>query len=112
MASNTSTDPNPSTNSSSFRVLSPIEDPTSHFFLHHGETPIAILVSQSLKSENYPSWARAMKMASDTKNKLGFVDGSITESITTTPIQMQAWSRCNNMISSWILNSVSPFLRV
>lgn len=94
MASNTNTDPNPSTNSSSFRVLSPMEDPTTPFFLHHGETPGAILISQSLNSENYPSWARAMKMALDAKNKLGFVDGgSITASMAATTIQEQAWSK-------------------
>lgn len=61
---------------------------------HHGETPGAILISQSLNSENYPSWARAMKMALDAKNKLGFVDGgSITASMAATTIQEQAWSK-------------------
>ena len=47
-------------------------------------------------------------MALDAKSKLGFVDGSITTSMVVTPLKKQAWSKCNSMISSWILNSVSP----
>ena len=48
---------NPSQNSSSSsssaqRDLSPMEDPQSPFFLHHGESPGAIMVSQSLMEDN------------------------------------------------------------
>ena len=96
------------TNSSTQRELSPLEDPRSPFFLHHGESPGAILVVQPLTEDNYPNWARAMRMALDAKSKLGFVDGSITASMAITPLEKKAWSKCNSMISSWILNSVSP----
>ena len=37
-----------------------MEDPRSLFFLHHGESTGAILVSQPLTEDNYPTWARAM----------------------------------------------------
>ena len=99
MASNTS---------STTRELTPLKDPRSPFFLHHGESPSAILVVQPLTEDNYPNWARAMRMALDAKSKLGFVDGSITASMAITPLEKKAWSKCNSMISSWILNSVSP----
>ena len=54
--------------SSSQRELTPMEDPRSPFFLHHGETPDgetpgAILVTQPLTKDNYPMWSRAMRMA-------------------------------------------------
>ncbi|XP_075652458.1 uncharacterized protein LOC142622802 [Castanea sativa] len=58
-----------------------MEDPRSPFFLHHGESPGAILVSQSLTKDNYSTWARAMRMALDAKSKLEFMDGSITASM-------------------------------
>ena len=96
--------------STSQRELSPLEDPHSSFFLHHGESPDAILVSKPLIEDNYPTWACAMKMALDAKSKLGFVDGSITTSMAVTPLEKQAWSKCNSMISSWILNCVSPHI--
>ncbi|KAL4611575.1 hypothetical protein ACB092_08G134700 [Castanea dentata] len=87
-----------------------MEDPRSLFFLHHGESPGAILVPQPLIEDNYPTWARATKMALDAKSKLGFVDGSMTASMAVTPLEKKAWSKCNSMISSWILNCVSPHI--
>ena len=51
-----------------------------------------------------------MRMALDAKSKLGFVDGSVNASMAVTPLEKQAWSKCTSMISSWILNSVSPHL--
>ena len=106
MASNIET----TSHSSSQCELSPMEDPRSPFFLHHGESPGAILVAQPLAKDNYPTWARAIRMALDAKSKLGFVDGSITASMAVTPFEKQAWSKCNSTISSWILNSVSPYI--
>ena len=49
-------------------------------------------------------------MALDAKSKLGFMDRSITASMATTPLDKLAWSKNNSMISSWILNSVSPHI--
>ena len=49
-------------------------------------------------------------MALDAKSKLGIVDGSITSSMAVTPLEKIAWSKKNSMISSWILNSVSPHI--
>ena len=51
-----------------------------------------------------------MQMALDVKSKLGFVDGSITASMAITPLEKIAWSKNNSMISSWILNSISPHI--
>ena len=50
MASNTKT----TSSTSSRHELSPMEDPCSPFFLHHGESPSAILVAQPLTEDNYP----------------------------------------------------------
>ena len=86
MASNIET----TSHSSSQCELSPMEDPPSPFFLHHGESPGAILVAQPLTEDNYPTWARAMRMALDAKSKLGFVDGSITASMAVTSLEKQA----------------------
>ena len=36
-----------------------------------GETLGAILVTQPLTKDNYPTWARTMRMALDAKSKLG-----------------------------------------
>jgi len=51
MASNFDSVPH-ANSSSSHRVLAPMEDPSSPFYLHHGETPGVILVSQPLTEDN------------------------------------------------------------
>jgi hypothetical protein len=46
-----------------------------------------------------------MTMALRAKNKLKFVDGTLVKPID--PDGAEAWTRCNDMIISWILNSLS-----
>ena len=70
----------------------------------------ATLITQLLIEDNYPTWARAMRMALDAKSKLGLMDSSITTSMAITHLEKIAWSKNNSMISSWILNSVSPHI--
>ena len=85
-------------------------DESHPFFLHYGENPGVILVAQSLVNENYPSQAKSMQRALGAKSKLGFIDGSLslTPSMAKNPLLVQAWTKCNNMVVSWILNCVSP----
>ena len=85
-----------------------MDDPTSPFFLHSSYPPGLVLVSQHLTGENYGSWSRAFKLELSVKNKSGFIDGSLqVPDATEDPQQYQHWIRNNNMVISWILNSVS-----
>ncbi|KAL5544288.1 hypothetical protein UlMin_008072 [Ulmus minor] len=85
---------------------SAIDDSSNPYFLHHSDNPGLVLVSQPLIGENYASWSRAMLIALSVKNKLGFVDGSIPKPAGTDP-NLSSWIRNNNIVISWILNSVS-----
>ena len=50
-----------------------------------------------------------MTLALNSKNKLGFVDGSITApSPEIDPEGYASWSRCNDMVHSWIINTINP----
>lgn len=82
-------------------------NPTSPFYLPQGERPGATLGSQPLTGENYNTWSRSMIMALTAKNKLAFIDGSLPQPALDVGVEYQAWVRCNNMILSWIFNSVS-----
>ncbi|KAL5556239.1 hypothetical protein UlMin_038475 [Ulmus minor] len=88
-------------------IRSAIEEPSNPYYLHHPDSPGQILVSQQLTGENYTSWSRAMLIALSVKNKLGFVDGSIAEPPCTDANLFNSWIRNNNMVISWILNSIS-----
>lgn len=83
-----------------------VEDSSSPYFLHNGDHPGLNLVSNLLTGANYHTWRRAMLMALTTKNKVGFVDGTISRPMSHDLIY-GAWNRCNSMISSWIINAVS-----
>ena len=59
---------------------------------------------------SYRSWRRAVLRALSVKNKTGFINGKIVKPSFTDPSFMQ-WERCDDMVTSWILNSLSPELR-
>ena len=86
--------------------LNPLMDPLSPFFLHPSESPGIVLVSSPLTELNYSLWCQAMTVALESKNKMGFVDGSIPEPGVGDPLR-PAWQRNNSIILSWITRSLS-----
>ncbi|KAL5577040.1 hypothetical protein UlMin_018739 [Ulmus minor] len=95
-----------SDNSKNTNGNSAIDDTSNPYFLHHSDSPGLVLVSQPLIGENYASWSHALLIALSVKNKLGFIDGSIPKPQGTNP-NLNSWIRNNNIVISWILNSVS-----
>lgn len=84
-------------------------DASNPFFIHHSDHPGLVLISKPLNGENYSTWLRAMTIALYAKKKLGFVNGTIkAPSAETHPNDYATWSRCNDMVHSWIVNSISP----
>jgi hypothetical protein len=77
--------------------------------IHHSDNPATVLVTPLLTVDNYGSWSRAVTMALRAKNKFGFVDGTLTSPKNKDDIPK--WQRCNDMVASWILNSVSTEIR-
>lgn len=84
----------------------PSEDSSSLFYLHNGDHPGLMLVSHPLTGTNYNTWSRAISMALTAKNKLYFVDGTYLHP-KLDDLMYGVWNRCNIMVISWILNSVS-----
>ncbi|KAL5550091.1 hypothetical protein UlMin_000267 [Ulmus minor] len=78
----------------------------NHFYLNNDDHPGLSLVSNHLTGSNHNSWSRAMTMALIAKNKMCFVDGSISKPTIDEPSH-NLWLQCNNMVMSWILNSLS-----
>ncbi|KAI9162420.1 hypothetical protein LWI28_027130 [Acer negundo] len=85
---------------------SPAEDFNSPCFLSNGDHPGLNLVSHQLMGENYNTRSRAMSMALTAKNKLCFIDGTLSRP-NLTDLLYNSWCRCNSMVMSWILNAVS-----
>jgi hypothetical protein len=80
-------------------------------FLHNGDNPGNPLVSQLLTGENYYTWSRSMLMALTAKNKVLFINGGLPKPDPASP-EFLPWMRCNNMVLSWIINSVSKEISI
>ncbi|KAL5818430.1 hypothetical protein ACOSQ4_022272 [Xanthoceras sorbifolium] len=100
-----STNPNTSINSVISNSISPIHN--SPFYIHPSDSPGTVLVSQLLNGDNYPTWRRAMRMALSAKNKMGFITGTIIKP-QSPEAKIAEWERCNDMVLSWLLNSIFP----
>ena len=101
--------------STSFKQdLALVKDMSNPLYLHHAESPGAMLVSEVLTGENYHAWVRSVKKALIAKNKFGFVDGTITlsSSLIKTPVAIDAWICCDNMVGSWLNKAVSPQIKI
>ena len=86
-------------------------DAINPYFLHHFDYPGMMLVSKPLNGDNYSTWCRAMMISLNSKSKLGFIDGTTTmPSATTKPDNYALWKKCNDMVLSWILNSLTQDL--
>ncbi|KAL8090045.1 uncharacterized protein LOC141697667 [Apium graveolens] len=95
MASSTVPDPNP-------RLL----DQDNPLYLQSSDHPGMKLISDSFDGTGFSNWKRSMTIALSARNKLGFVDGSIIKPATTDST-FKSWSRCNDMVISWLLGSLS-----
>ncbi|CAA7015607.1 unnamed protein product [Microthlaspi erraticum] len=77
------------------------------YFLHSNDHAGLILVSDRLTTaSDFHSWRRSVRMALKFRNKLGFIDGTISRP-PPTDRNYGAWSRCNDIVATWLMNSVS-----
>nr|KYP62190.1 hypothetical protein KK1_016715 [Cajanus cajan] len=84
---------------------SPIQiDQHDPLFIHHVYHPSQSPVSTPLNSDNFGSW-RSVAIALESKNKMGFADGSILKP--TNPTKLSLWKRNDSIIRSWLLNPVN-----
>ncbi|KAL9659613.1 hypothetical protein QQ045_024420 [Rhodiola kirilowii] len=76
-------------------------------YVNSTENVAVSLVTQPLVGDkNYLNWRKSMEMALGIKMKLGFVRGEFPRPTDT--YQAARWDKCNNVVLSWIINSVSP----
>ncbi|XP_075654728.1 uncharacterized protein LOC142624881 [Castanea sativa] len=84
------------------------EDSVNPFFLGSSDSNTVQLVTEKLiGGKNYFPWARSMIISLTTKNKIGFIIGTIPIPDSDSP-QFILWTQCNMTVLSWIVNSISP----
>ncbi|XP_074369440.1 uncharacterized protein LOC141710810 [Apium graveolens] len=84
-----------------------VESNLHPLFLQNIDHPGLTLISKKLTgTENYGPWKRSITIALSAKNKLGLVNGTCPRPEVNSPLRSQ-WDRVNDMVISWILNTVS-----
>ncbi|XP_015163701.1 uncharacterized protein [Solanum tuberosum] len=94
---------------SSETVVHTTVDPinSSHpYFISHSDSPGMLLVNTPFDGKSFAGWKRGFLIALTAKNKAGFIDGSSPEPTTDSELH-KAWLRANNIVISWLLNSLS-----
>ncbi|KAG7599299.1 Reverse transcriptase RNA-dependent DNA polymerase [Arabidopsis suecica] len=84
----------------------PADQYENPYYLHSADHAGLVLVSDRLTTaSDFHSWRRSILMALNVRNKLGFINGTISK-----PPEdhrdFGAWSRCNDIVSTWLMNSV------
>lgn len=85
-------------------------DMQNPLFLHPSDTPLSLSVSKLQGAGDYRAWRRSFEIQLSAKRKKGFVDGTITRSLTDAAEASQ-WDTCNNMVISWIHNNISDAIK-
>lgn len=88
----------------------PVLDCNHLYYLPSSDHPGMILVTVTLNDSNYSQWCRSMRIALSSKLKLGFIDGTTPKPHATSNLLIY-WNRCNDIVISWILNTVSDDIR-
>lgn len=89
-----------------------LTDLTNPYPLESSDNPRTILVIDLLTTENYAAWSHSIRRALRAKNKLGFINGPLMKPSLATDLLMELWERCNDMLVSWIQNSINKPLRL
>ncbi|XP_016513332.1 uncharacterized protein LOC107830319 [Nicotiana tabacum] len=81
-------------------------DSSHPYYLHPSDSPGMVLVNSPFDGKGYGGWRRGIVIALSSKNKLSFIEGtySVPHASST---NFKQWNRCNDIVISWLLNSLS-----
>lgn len=83
------------------------QDPTSVYYLHPSDHTGMKLVSAMFNGTGFANWKRSMVIGLTAKNKMSFVDGTLTKP-EITHADYKSWNCCNSMIIGWIISALEP----
>ncbi|XP_076891316.1 uncharacterized protein LOC143542661 [Bidens hawaiensis] len=93
-------------------TLVSILDVSNPLYLHASDSSSLNIVNIKLKgTDNYNVWSNTIRLALQARNKSCFIDGTCVKP-TEDAILISQWERCNFVVLTWILNSMSEELYV
>ncbi|CAN1279788.1 Retrovirus-related Pol polyprotein from transposon RE1 [Linum perenne] len=106
MASNADTSASSVSTFSSSTTSAYTDHYSNPLYLSPGDNLSVPIVNIKLTNDNYHIWSRSISLALSIKNKTTFVDGSLPAP-SSDDAGFSAWNRCNFVVLSWILITVS-----
>ncbi|XP_070026341.1 uncharacterized protein [Nicotiana sylvestris] len=82
------------------------QDCNHPYFLHSSDALGMSLVNSPFNGRSFSGWRRSILIALSAKNKLDFINGSCGK-LSPDSSDLPQWSRCNDLVTSWLLNSLS-----
>jgi len=73
------------------------------------DNPGNIIFPINLMGKNYANWSRLTASGLKSKNKLGFMNGSLSIGKNTS-LDDHAWEKCNAMVIAWLYNVIDKTL--
>uniref|UniRef100_A0A803PJM5 Retrotransposon Copia-like N-terminal domain-containing protein n=1 Tax=Cannabis sativa TaxID=3483 RepID=A0A803PJM5_CANSA len=86
------------------------EDVRSPYYPSIADHPGLALVTLVLTDRNFQPSTRDFKFSIGSRKKIYFLDGTLPKPPLNDPLY-SSWIRCNQMVQSWILHSVSPEIK-
>ncbi|XP_060201797.1 uncharacterized protein LOC132630226 [Lycium barbarum] len=90
-------------------TMTPVNQ-SSPYHLHPSDTPGMNLVGFIFDGRGFPAWKRSILISLSAKKKLGFINGTCRSSDPSST-EYEQWSCCNNMVTAWLLNSLSKDIK-
>lgn len=91
-------------------ATNPKYEPFSTYYLHPSADTGNIISPILLKGDNYEEWSRSIRNNLRAKNKLGFLDGTISMPAAESADFAQ-WGIVNSMLVAWIYNTLDVSIR-
>lgn len=85
------------------------QNPGSVYYLHPSDHSTMKSVTTPFNGVGFADWKRSLIIGLVSKNKMAFVDGTLTKPAASSP-DFKAWERCNNMLIGWIMTSIERSL--
>ncbi|XP_026440257.1 uncharacterized protein LOC113339067 [Papaver somniferum] len=79
---------------------------SSPYYVHPANNPTTVIFTPLLTDDSYCIWERKIIKSLSAKAKLGYIDGFIPKP--TDPIDLLHWTRADDLVGSWVENSVYP----
>jgi len=83
--------------------------PQSPFYLGSSDSPRNIISSVILNWDNYANWSRLTINGLRSKNKVGFVDGTVNK-LHNSSLEYYVWEHYNLMVIAWLCNIIEKNL--